>query len=87
MSKDTYSASDKVSLASISIAQMAPIDQAQANLHPYTMVWTLVDPGVAAPKRMMLTGPPTTCRKETHQDDSKHSFVLPVRWICHAVWM
>jgi hypothetical protein len=68
-------------------SEMTPIDQSQTNLHPYTMERTLVDPRVAAPKRMTLTRPPTTCRKESHQDDSKHVFILRVWWICRAVWM
>jgi hypothetical protein len=36
-------------------SEMTPINQSQTNLHPYTMVPTLVDPRVSASIRMMLT--------------------------------
>ena len=68
-------------------SEMTPIDHLQMNLHPYTMVRTLVDPRVAASIRMVLTWPPIICRKESHQGDSKHVVVLSVWGICRAVWM
>jgi hypothetical protein len=36
-------------------SEMTPIDQPLTNLHPYTMVPTLIDPRVAASIRMVLT--------------------------------
>jgi hypothetical protein len=68
-------------------SMMTPIHQSQTNLHPYTMVPTLIEPRVAASIKMVCTWLHIICRKESHHDNSKHVFVLSMWWICHAVWM